>query len=108
MRAANYYFEHLDQKVQIVVVSDTFSPRKTATKSTPATPAKPVAQQQASTAADQHAADADAELDKLLSVHGPGDFDLEALMPQHVPQTQPKTQVTTLVPAPLDYSPMPL
>lgn len=75
MRAADYYFQHLDRKVQVVVVSDA------GLSGNPLSPAAP--QQQATDTAETLAAinTSDDELDQLLQGGGPEDFDLGALQP---------------------------
>lgn len=94
MRAADYYFQHLDRKVQVVVVSDA------SLSGNPLNPAAP--QQQATdTAASLPAINtSDDELDQLLQGGGPEDFDIGALQPLQScnPQRTPQPpQVWSLV-----------
>lgn len=75
MRAADYYFQHLDRKVQVVVVSDA---------NLSGNPLNPTAPQQQSTDTAVPLAatnTADDELDQLLQGGGPEDFDLGGLQP---------------------------
>lgn len=84
MRAANYYFQHLDQKVQVVVVSDATANQQTASSGLLGNLSNPAAsQQQATDIAVPLAASeiSDDELDELLQGGGPEDFDLGALKP---------------------------
>ena len=85
MRAANYYFQHLDQKVPVVVVSDAEATQHAVSNGTSATSTKSAAVQRP----DRHTAPApaaaeyaDDELDKLLNSEGLDSFDLQACKPE--------------------------
>ena len=100
MRAAKYYFQHLDKQVQVVVVSDATANQHTDSSGLPGNLSKPAAsQQQATDTALPLAAieTSDDELDKLLQ-GGPEDFDLGALKPlqSSLHRTQP-SQVRSLM-----------
>lgn len=102
MRAANYYFQHLDKKVQVVVVSDATAHHHTVSSGLPGNLPQPAAsQQQATDTAVPPAAieTSDDELDQLLHGGGPEDFDLDALKPlQSCGPEQPQSpQVRSLV-----------
>lgn len=100
MRAANYYFQHLDKKVQVVVVSDATANQQTAS---PGSLSKAAASQQQATDTAvplSGTETSDDELDKLLQSGGPGHFDIGALKPLQLcgPQQTPQTpQVWSLV-----------
>ena len=102
MRAANYYFQHLDKKVQIVVVSDATANQQTSSSGLPGNLSKPAAlhQQGIDTAVPLGAIEtSDDELDKLLQ-GGSQDFDLDALKPVQLSnpqQTPQRPQVQSLV-----------
>lgn len=85
MRAANYYFQHLDKQVQVVVVSDATTNQQTASGGMVGHLSKPVASKQQATDSAVPLATIgtsdDDELDKLLQGGGPEDFDVGALRP---------------------------
>lgn len=79
MRAANYYFQHLDRKVRVVVVSDATANQQTTSGGSPSKLSQPAAPQPQATLTSTAAENPDDELDKLLLGEGPEDFDLDAL-----------------------------
>lgn len=86
MRAANYYLQHLDHKVQVIVVSDVAARQQPAFSGTPSNHSRPVPEgQRVPDTSTLHAAhvNSDDELDQLLQSGGPEDFDLGAPAPAH-------------------------
>ena len=99
MRAANYYFQHLDQKVPVVVVSDAQATQDAVPNGTPATSSTlaAVQQQGRDTALTQaNVGDVVDELDKLLDSEGLDSFDLQALKPEQL-HTHSQSQQTQQV-----------
>ena len=94
MRAADYYFQHLDQKVQVVVVSNSLADQHSASDNIPQQLSKPAtAQQHSSATPSLHPAvtSIDEELDKLLLSGGTEDFEVEALRPVQPQASSPTT-----------------